>query len=173
MDVGGDLLTRHFVAQRHRPPDLADVAPDRIGDFARCLLVTDGTVSTLVEAHELEPVAVERAGAAPPVDGALTPWLDVGAGEAVLSRRIVMRGTCSGRVHVTAESHLVPARLPAEFVDVLGLSAKGLGEALRALRVDHHRELLWFGARGPVLSRTYRLLVAGRPAVLITESFPA
>ena len=83
-----------------------------------------------------------------------------------------------------AESLLVPSRLPEAFIGALMGSSKGLGEALADLRLEARRELLWFGsARTPgwaepvvveklLLTRSYRIIVAGRPSILIAENFP-
>ena len=77
------------------------------------------------------------------------------------------------------------SRLPPAIIDRLANSPKGLGELIDGIRLETRRELLWFGysempdwanakvTRLPLLTRSYRIIVDGWPAILITESFPA
>lgn len=152
----------------------------------RALLTYDGTVTRLLEALLLEPLTVDVLDQRVTEVGDLgAVWLDLSSTAApVMRRRVAIAGRDSGRLHVVAESLLVPPRLPEAFIDALMGSPKGLGEALGDLRLETRRELLWFGsARTPswaepvvveklLLTRSYRIIVAGRPSILIVESFP-
>jgi len=72
--------------------------------------------------------------------------------------------------------------LPAGFVGVLGGSPTGIGGSLGQLKLESWRELLWFGLGSPppwsagttvadTLTRSYRIITQGRPALLISEAF--
>jgi len=179
------LVARHFAGQDRRPARLADVAPDTLTAYHRCLLVTDGIVSSMIEALAQEPVVVDCLAQqeillADP-DGC--GWLQVRPGTAVVRRRVVIRGASSGIAYAQAESDLVARRLPPGFVDLLDGEPGGLGAALATGQVESRNELLWFGlaageaapeeaAGQPALVRSYRVFVGGRPTLLVTQSFP-
>src|ERR1700730_218346 len=172
------LLTCHFSAQHRRPGDLGEIDPTLISPYHRVLLVTDGTVTSLIEAHALEALVVQ------PVDQRHVPvvedqcgWRGISPGAVVIRRRVVIRGRHSNRVHAYAQSLLDPSRLPPDFLPLMGQSRKGLGTALARSRWGSRRELLGFGTAetpawardyvpaGSHLSRTYRLRFAAEPAV--------
>ncbi|MEH1015675.1 chorismate pyruvate-lyase family protein [Micromonospora sp. CPCC 206060] len=184
--AGGDvqaLFTRHFVAQSRRPAPLTDVAVDSLHPEQRCLLATDGMVSTVLEAYHLEPIVVRPVSQGEvPVHGAEADWLGISQAATVVRRRVEIRGLVSGVTYVAAESLLVPSRLPDGFGDDIDRFPSGLGAALFARGIESRRELLWFGAGplpgwypdqdgGGVLQRTYRVINGGQPISLITESF--
>ena len=84
---------------------------------------------------------------------------------------------------VWAETYVVPGRLPKDFVGVLDSSSHGIGGSLRQLRLESWRELLWFGlgevpswsgdqaVAASTLTRVYRIITKGLPALLISEAF--
>ncbi|HEX6499071.1 MAG TPA: chorismate pyruvate-lyase family protein [Micromonosporaceae bacterium] len=189
MTVGGTatdlqaLVARHFVAQASRPVELRDVAVDTLRPEQRCLLATDGMVSTTLETYHLEPVVAHPISQDDvPVPRPQADWLDVPEATVVLRRRVVIRGQDSGVAYVAAESLLVPSRLPHGFGPGIGRFPSGLGAALAATGIESRRELLWFGAAtlpewyptpvpGRLPQRTYRVIHRGEPISLITESF--
>lgn len=161
--------------------DLLELTPHQ-----RALLTYDGTVTRLLEALVLEPLTVEVLDQRTTAAGDLgAVWLDLSSTAAsVVRRRVSIAGRDSGRLHVVAESLLVPSRLPQAFIEALMGNPKGLGEALGDLHLETRRELLWFGsAHAPgwaepivveklLLTRSYRIIVSGHPSILIVESFP-
>ncbi|WP_433074078.1 chorismate--pyruvate lyase family protein [Dactylosporangium sp. CA-052675] len=166
-------LTRRFVAQHERPAGAAALDFAALSPYHRCLLVTDGTVTSLLEAYALEAVrtrCLDRAA------GRLTPvqqrWLRADARAATLARRVVIEGVRSNAAYLSASSVLIPDRLPPDFVAALAHEHASIGSALIGAAVEHRRELLWFDRpAGTVASRTYRVFIQGRPALLITEEF--
>ncbi|MGH2864568.1 MAG: chorismate--pyruvate lyase family protein [Solirubrobacteraceae bacterium] len=151
--------------------------------FLRGLLFTDGTVSRALEAHTLRHVVVEALEQGPcAMPAAIAAQLDAVPAEECLRRRIVMR-LAGSRPVAWAESHVVPARLPREFLARLGEDPQGIGGSLQQLKLESRRELLWFGlGRRPswarpgtpladTLTRCYRVLSRTLPALLICESF--
>ena len=174
-----------FSAQAHRPAELSDVDVAGLTAFQRALLAHDGVVTDLIEAAAHEDVTVDvfeqhEVGVAAPS----TRWLDLSAPASAVRRRVAIRGRASGRDYAVAESLIVPARLPPDFSTFLERSPRGLGEALARMRLRTRRELLWWGVAAPpawaaatvspaaVLTRSYRIVLATGPAILIAESFP-
>jgi chorismate-pyruvate lyase len=176
-----------FVAQAHRPSALWDADVAALTPYHRALLVNDGTVTRVVEASVLEPLSVDvldQRTVDVSEQGSL--WLDLPTGEASLvRRRVAIHGRRTGRVYVLAESLLVASRFSNAFTSTLLHCAQGLGETIAQMRLESRRELLWFGyttapawaatttaSRGPVLTRSYRIITDAKPAILISESFP-
>lgn len=180
-----EALRGYFVALEHRPDGVREIDVTRLTRHQRALLVNDGTVTRLVEASMLELLDIEVLDQRT-ITIAHDEWLDLPVTPApVLRRRVAIRGRASRRLYVLAESSLVMSRLPPEIIDRLANSPKGLGELIDGIRLETRRELLWFGysempdwanaevTRLPLLTRSYRIIVDGWPAILITESFPA
>ncbi|HXS48453.1 MAG TPA: chorismate pyruvate-lyase family protein, partial [Solirubrobacterales bacterium] len=98
-------------------------------------------------------------------------------------RRRVVIGAGPAMPVMWAESHIIPSRLPSGFLDVLGSAADGIGESLQQVQLESWRDMLWFGldtlpewscvdrAESTALTRLYRVITDGRPALLISESF--
>jgi chorismate-pyruvate lyase len=181
-DPFGDLL----LAQRDRPPDLMPVDLVMLTPFQRALLAIDGTVTTFIEAYTLEPVEVTRLRQDHQILETDQFWLEAAAGTPVIARQVLLRGRRSARLYAYAVSLLLPARLPTIFTDDLAVEAGGLGKVLLHSHIENRRDMLWYGCEssrslpadlraelGPeLLSRTYRILTGGCPAMLINEKFP-
>jgi chorismate-pyruvate lyase len=182
-----ELVDRLFVAQDQRPAEVTAVDFGPLPLWLRTLVVTTGTVSSAVEAQLLEPIHVDCLDEQTVVGCFLgarwTRWLEVDGAEPVVSRRVAIRSTRTGRVLVWAESLLAPRRLPAGLADLIAGHGRGIGAALQAAGVETYRDLLWLGwMPGPLwpcgggepsggVGRTYRITVQARPAMLITERF--
>lgn len=181
MNVADCLAKAHFTARGEAAKDLERVEVSDLEPMLRGLLFTDGTVSRALEAQTLSPVVVdilEQAQA--PVSARLARYLELEEGEQCTRRRIAMKVT--GTPRMWAESHLVPRRLPSEFAASLDGNSVGIGGSLQQLRLESWRELLWFGLGAPprwagepaeakTLTRVYRIITKGRPALLICEAF--
>ena len=153
--------------------------------FQRGLLVADGTVTKFVEAYWLEPVVVTRLAQAEQRLAAAEGWLDLAAGAPVIRRRVVLHGGQSGRFFAWADSVMALERLQPALRRGLEGNGGGLGRILLDTALETRREGLWFGRERPgevppevaarwpgeFLTRTYRVLAAARPIMLITERF--
>lgn len=172
-------------AQAERPEAWTNVSPSALTPLQRSLLVTDGTVTKLLEAHHAEPVAIETLRQDTMRLSADDGWLDACAGAAVINREVALRGARSGRVYVWAETLLVADRLPDSVRAGLQANPGGLGRILSESRLETRREILWWGVEEPgtlpgqidplgprFLARTYRVMHAGVVLMLITERFP-
>jgi chorismate-pyruvate lyase len=184
-DAAGDetgLVGRYFAMQEERPEQLHEVAIDALDPFLRGLLFTEGTVTRALSAQVLAPVAVEplsQATAALP--GEVAGWLELPAGEEAVRRQVSI-GVGEPTIPVlSAESFLVPDRLPPGFLGLLDAAPDGLGQLLQRFSLESSRELCWFGldeapawaprAGRPTLQRLYRIVSGGQPAILIGEHF--
>ncbi len=112
-------------------------------------------------------------------------WLELSQGQTIISRRVLLKGRYSDRVYVSAASLVDPGRLKDAVKDKVGDMPKGLGRMLLSGRAEQYRELLWYGKESPTdlpgemrtlsseycLMRTYRIIVKGKPAMMITEWF--
>ncbi len=160
------------------------VALEALPPFLRALLVTDGTVTKILEAFFWEPVnvltqrqefiAAERA----------IPWIRVAAGDRVLVREAHLRGADSDTLYATAFSVIRTEHIPAEFRQRLINREIGIGVLIRDSGLESYREVMEmemasdgdavstdFGTQDTLL-RTYRIIIGSEPVILITESFP-
>jgi chorismate-pyruvate lyase len=146
-----DLLASHFVEQAYRPTELGNVDVLALTPYQRALLISDGTVTRMLEAVALEPLTVEVFDQrVTDVDDRDAAWLDLSpAVLSVVRRRVAISGRQSGRLYALAESLLVPSRLPRAFISSLSHNSQGLGEVISELRLETRRELLWFGHTTP------------------------
>jgi chorismate-pyruvate lyase len=179
-----ELIDRHFLLNDRRPPDLGDVDPGEMDPFLRGLLFTDGTVTRTLEVRALRRVQVtviEQADL--PLGAREADGLRAAAGTDAVRRRVAI-GAEGAEPAVWAESHILPGRLPAGFLGVLGGARDGIGESLQTVELESWREMLWLGlsepptwgpsapaADSPAITRCYRVITAGSPALLITECF--
>lgn len=180
-----ELTERHFVIQAERPPHLGDVDLVAMDPSLRNLLFTDGTVTRTLEVQALSRVFVEVVSQARRlVSGPAATHLYVPDGMDSVRRRVIIGTEASTMPVIWAESHIVPSRLPPDFLRVLDDSPDGIGESLQQVKLESWRELLWFGLDSPpswsgmlpepeptVLKRLYRVITQNKPALLITESF--
>jgi chorismate-pyruvate lyase len=173
--------------------DTLPIDKTSLGLFQRVLLGTDGTVTYLLETYARESVVVtklsERVGK--PCELSLSPARAPGLAlqheDSVIHRRVLLTGTRSGRTLICAEALVLHERLGSAVRHGLLYSDKPIGKLLKESRCETFREILWIGCEqardcaahfgieptAELLCRTYRLLVGGRPVILITERFPA
>lgn len=159
---------------------------DKLSPFQRTLLVTDGTVTAMLESYFAEPMDViklqQRLGPA----AERLPDLELEPGASVLERRILLRGHVSGRNRVYAESSIVTERLSLRMRDGLLYSREPIGFLMLAERLETFREMLGCGRHSAgalasyfriapddsIIYRVYRVFAGGRPIMRITEKFP-
>jgi len=161
--------------------------PVQLSAYQRALLILDGTVTQFIEAYAGEPVDVIRLYQGFQRLPAAHAWLQTDADTEVITREVILQGHLSETLYVHASSLLVVSRIPAKLAALLETDAGGIGRILLGSQIENRRELLWFGrermARIPpclpphtdndFLSRYYRVMISGRPVMLINEKFPA
>ena len=164
---------------------MAGFSLDALALVPRILLLTDGTLTHILEAYAAEPVHLVKlahalvSGPSLPVAAGLEP------GERVLRRTILLRGTKSDATFIHAESWVFLDRLPPPVKEGLLETDTPIGKLLFSCRAETYREMIEMGeARDPevashfgpgdgdLLFRTYQLVFAGRPVATITERFP-
>ena len=157
-----------------------DLALETLPPFLRALLVTDGTVTKILEAFFWEPIEVVTLSQEIARAERSVAWIDVAEADPILEREARLQGTRTGRVYATASSlirtELIPATLRQRLID----REIGIGVLIRDSGLESYREVLEIGAdpegaaqpSGDGVFRTYRILIKGAPVILITERFP-
>jgi chorismate-pyruvate lyase len=140
-------------------------------------LVTDGTVTKILEAYFWEPVSVDTLEQRFQSAEAPVPWIALQAGDRCLIRDARLRGQHSGRAFVEAFSVIRTELIPADFRRRLIAREIGIGALIRDSGLESYREVLDVGLeREPrgrdSVFRTYRIVIDRNPVILITECFP-
>jgi len=183
---GFDPVRDLFVAQFARPAQLVEINLRTLSPFQRALLVIDGTVTKFIEAYMMEPVEIRRLSQAQRSLLYDHKWLDARQGMSVVAREVLLVGRRSRQMYAYAASILVPERLPAVVRRGLDSAGQGLGSVLLDSRLETRREVLWYGRvrlealpeaihhleGEDFISRTYRIIVGGKPVMIIKENFP-
>ena len=166
---------------------VAGIDPARLSPLQRILLITDGTLTEILEAHFLEPIELVKLSQQVFVSNADLPASFVAPGESVLERKIKLRGSRSRRVYVYAESLLLVDRLDRQFRAELMESDVPLGRLWHKFRLETYKELVSIGCRpaagldtcldcpedSHVLTRTYDVISARVRLMRISEYFCA
>jgi chorismate-pyruvate lyase len=180
-----DPLEDVLLAQTERPPELQEVNPRTLTPFQRALLVLDGTVTKFVEAYMMEPLRIVRLKQDTRTLAGPHRWLEVPAGAEVATRHVLLRGEYSDELYAYATSLVALERIPESLRAGIAQQGGGLGRILDASEAETRREILWYGRERvkdlpwdpesegeDFLTRTYRIILAGEPILLIKEHFP-
>ena len=152
------------------------------------LLLTDGSVTTLLEAisgDEVSVTTLSQVVATPGKDVAAA--LEIGTTEMVNHRTVVLKNSRTGEALVYAVSYTPLLRLEPGFRDDLMRADIPIGKILKKHAIESRREIITIGVRGlddtitrvlgnrpgPFLFRSYKIIRAGKPLMLIEEFFPA
>lgn len=175
-----------FVAQFERPDELEPINMRALTPMQRALVVIDGTVTKFLEAYTMEPIEVTTLGQAEQTLEEAQEWLEVRAGRDVLARHVTLTGGYTGRLYAYAISLTNPHAIPRDIRAAMEIQGGSVGRILLSSRVEQRREVLWYGKEssdglpdevrsrydGDLLSRAYRIVVEGRPVIMIIEKFP-
>jgi chorismate-pyruvate lyase len=168
--------------ERIRGIDASQLTP-----LQRTLLITDGTLTEILEAHFLERIELVKLSERLLTGGDALPALALQDGERVLERRINLRGAQSGTLYVYAESRILVDRLDASFQTELLETNMPLGRLWLSHRIETFKELVTLDYRparelgmhlacagdAPVLGRIYDVFSARRLVMRIAEYFRA
>jgi len=154
----------------------------------RVLLVTDGTLTEILEAIFLERIELIKLAQEIVTATASHAMLDISPGqnETLIERKVLLRGGESGTNYAYAESLIAADRLGAAFRDELLNSNTPLGRLWLEHRLETYKDLQsveferaehlsrYFACTTacPLFVRTYRVFSACRPVMLIAEHFP-
>ena len=158
---------------------------DGLSPVMRLLLVNDGTLTELLEAASSDTIAIVGLDQHMQRAAQRVELLDLDVGEALIDRKIVLRGERSRTHHVYAESLIAIDRLPSPVRHALLTSNTPIGRLCRQHRLEIFKEIIEFGRQpagelcrhlpvernAAVLARTCRLSMRGRPVMLIKEYF--
>ena len=152
----------------------------------RVLLVTDGTLTEILEATFLERIQLIKIAQKVIPATSSHAQLDPDKDEVLMERKILLSGAESGNNYAYAESLIAVDRLGSVFRHELVESNIPLGRLWLEHQLETFKELQevrWQLAGGLshyfrcpdsslLLVRTYRVLSASRPIMMITEHFP-
>lgn len=116
--------------------------------FQRVLLMTDGTVTDVLEAYVGEGICI----VGPAQSFSLESSEDLGMGllrnDRVLHRTVLLQGSVSGTNFIHGDSVIIPDRLPDSVLESLLTTAEPIGRLLTENRVETFREIVGvrFGA---------------------------
>lgn len=157
------------------------VAIETLPPFLRALLVTDGTVTKILEAYFWEPVVVDTLRQEFITAEAEIPWVDIAPDDRIMVRRARLRGADSDKHYAHAFSVIRTELIPHHFRQRLIDREIGIGALIRDSGMESYREVMEVGVEtasdsddgisGGVF-RTYRIIISGTPVILITETFP-
>jgi len=155
---------------------------ERLPPFLRALLVTDGTVTKILEAYFWEAIAVEVLSQTKLELASDLPFIETKAGETVVKRAVLLRGERSDHIYAYADSYFKIHQgqshgLDAQLADELLAGHIGIGELLREMGLETFREIKDLGREQyqqaqEAIYRTYVISVDGSPTIQITEHFP-
>lgn len=143
----------------------------------RTLLVTDGTVTKVLEAFFWEPINVEAIEQTPATANTPIDSLGIEQGETYLRREVRLRGHESGDIYVRAHSIIRTRELPADITCELIEGRIGIGQLLRTKGLETYREIIDVFEENNThaehcICRTYRIYLHDVPAITVTEQFP-
>lgn len=162
--------------------EIASLAP-----LQRMLLINDGTLTEILEAAFLEHIELVKV-AQNVVDAQAHHtgiFPDIG-NSALMERKILLRGTKSGRNYAYAESIISLDGLSPLFRDKLLKSNTPLGRLWLEHKLETFKQIQHMGCQpaaelcrhfrcadtSPLLVRTYHVFSGAKPVMAITEYFP-
>lgn len=144
--------------------------------FLRVLLTTDGTVTKSIESYFWEPVLVKTRAQQRQILSCAVPYLNKAAGDEVMVRDVSLEGENSAKEYARAHSYVCTEALSANMAADLESGRVGIGELIRECGLETYRELVELGREefngAQWITRTYRIVMAHRPFIQITEKFP-
>lgn len=186
-ESGGDwrvLRSEGYLGDvRIRQLDGSWVLMENLPPLLRTLLVTDGTVTKVLEAYFWEPVNVRALHLEVAHTEQAVPWLNLAAGAEVLTRQVQLIGQHSEKLYARAFSLVTLGEFDAPLRAALVEGRVGIGVLLRESGLETYREIVALGMEaGPGqqdpaaaevwVHRTYRITRDRKPVILIRESFP-
>jgi chorismate-pyruvate lyase len=159
----------------------------KLAPLQRILLITDGTLTEILEAYLFEPIELVKLSERLLKSHEVSALVELEDGERVMERKINLRGAKSGRLHVYAESLILVDRLEPLFQTELLETNVPLGRLWRGHRLETFKQLVSMECRpagemsahldcaenAPVLGRVYDVFSAGRLVMRIVENFCA
>ena len=172
--------------KRHAIAREGGVDIDSLSLLQRILLISDGTLTDVIEAAYLEPIHLVKVGIQSAPARAAVEALDLKAGEWMMTRDILLRGATSGNHYVYARTLIALDKLDPGLRRDLLESDNPIGRLWVQYKLETRKEILkiwklpagrlgrYFGnaASAGLLARTYRVISRGVTVMVITEYFP-
>lgn len=154
--------------------------------FQRILLITDGTLTKILETYVHEDLQVVKLSEEKQVTSQNNPLLELTVGQEIITRKIVLQGKSTKNNWLYAESILVLERLQEEFKEKLLHSKQPIGKLWLESRMETYKEIVLVDREQAndlaslfriereeyLLYRTYLVFSNNKPIILITEKFP-
>jgi chorismate-pyruvate lyase len=154
--------------------------------FQKILLITDGTVTKLLEHYLDEPIIVNKLNEEIKQDVIFLDHYDVDASTDILQREIFLQGQLTGKNWIYAESAIFTDHLSADFRKDLLESNQPIGKLWIKYRLETYKSIIsveeekaqilapYFGieAYDRIISRTYSVYSNQKVIMIITEKFP-
>ena len=170
--------------------DLKDIKglKARLSKAQRLLLLTDGSVTTLLEVLTGKPVVVKTlVQQVVKADAETAAALDLEDGDSVNYRVVILKNDDEDQALIYAESYTPVARLQKEFRHDLMKADIPIGRIMAQQHIESRREIRrietvrneelsdLFGVppHVPLLSRTYDIISHGMVLIRIIETFPS
>jgi chorismate-pyruvate lyase len=163
-----------------------------LSDFQKVLLITDGTVTELLEHHLDEGIKIEKVYEEIENNNNNIPeahsLLVDGSVSMVLLRKVILKGKESMKNHLYAESSILVNNLPKKFKDDLIDSHMPIGKLWSKYRFETYKSDFVVGKEKAdkelaiclnvpvstnILNRTYCVYSKGKRVMIITEKFSA
>ncbi len=163
-----------------------DLNLETLPSFLRTLLVMDGTVTKSLEAWFWEPVNIIAKYNDKVTLNEVVAGLEACIGDTVLHREVSLCGETSKTIFATAKSIVSLQELPDDIGKSLIKGDIGIGELLRDKELETYRDIFDINyypensshkenfdeLEGDIVSRSYRIWVNGKPAIIVSEFFP-
>lgn len=192
---GNDCLVEDAEEPDYYPKKLSigrSLSESRLNHIQKILLMTDGTVTELLEYLSREPIVIEKVYQELESDLSGIPGdhlrsVDDGVAP-VLVRKIILKGKYTNKNYIYAESTILVDRLPKPFREELIHTKTPIGKLWSKHRLETYktdfvavkekssREVsshLTVPLNSDVLSRTYSVYSCGEKSMVITEKFSA
>ncbi|OQW91097.1 MAG: 4-hydroxybenzoate synthetase [Thiotrichaceae bacterium IS1] len=182
MDKTEDIVKLDLYTSLHEN----NLNPSELSIFQRIILITDGTLTDILESYLSEKLWVIKLFEQMLLTTQAIPFLMLDSQCEVIERKILLQGKESKNNWLYAESTIVPARLDEPFRQALLQSQAPIGQLWATHRVETFKEIIalnWetageladffrVSSESRLLCRTYRVFSKRQPIMLITEKFP-
>ncbi len=160
----------------------------KLSKAQRLLLMTDGSVTTLLEVLTGKPVVVTTLlQQVVKADTDKAADLDIAEGDNINFRVVILKNEDDDRPLIYAESYTPIARLQKEFRHDLMKADIPIGRIMAQRKIESRREIRYIATtlneelsdlfdvahNIPMLSRTYDIISHGMVLIRITETFPS
>jgi chorismate-pyruvate lyase len=170
-----------------RQTKLLDINPADINVFQHILLITDGTVTDILEVFMGEKIQIIKIKEETSKAAHDIPALEILAGDEVIERHVFLQGKDSRKNYIYAKSLLIPAKLQEGLHQDILNSSIPLGQLWIEHKLETFKQIIGNGKEpandlashfgiardDEMLHRTYRLFSNNHPCIMITEKFPA